>query len=215
MHGGVLIADDHRLLRQGLRSLLERRGFDVVSEAGDGRSAVKLARRLKPSAVIMDISMPELNGIEATRRIRRDAPDAKVIIMSMHRDSRFILGAIEAGAAGYLLKDAAFDEISIALQSVLQSDSYLSPAVAGVVIRAISQDSLLSRHRRQRKNTSSREREVLQLLAEGKSTKEIAGTLFVSTKTVETHRKHILDKLGLRNISDLTKYAVREGLTTL
>jgi DNA-binding NarL/FixJ family response regulator len=213
--GTVLIVDDHRLLRQGLRSLLEERGFEVVGEAEDGRSAVKLASRLKPSAIIMDISMPELNGIDAMKCLHRDVPGTRVIIMSMHRDSRFVVDALEAGAAGYVLKDAAFEEVATALESVLRSQAYLSPAVAGVVIRAVMQNAASQRYQHQRGKVSCREREVLQLLAEGRSTAEIAGALFVSAKTVETHRKQLMDKLGLRNIPELTKYAIREGLTSL
>jgi DNA-binding NarL/FixJ family response regulator len=213
--GTVLIADDHRLLRQGLRSLLEERGFQVVGEAEDGRSAVKLASRLKPSAIIMDISMPKLNGIDATKRLHRDVPGTKVIIMSMHRDSRFVVDALEAGAAGYVLKDAAFEEVAAALRSVLRNEAYLSPAVAGVVIRAVVQTAVSQRYQQQRGKVSSREREVLQLLAEGRTTTEIASALFVSAKTVETHRKQLMDKLGLRNIPELTKYAIREGFTSL
>jgi DNA-binding NarL/FixJ family response regulator len=135
--------------------------------------------------------------------------------MSMHRDSRFVVDALEAGAAGYVLKDAAFEEVATALESVLRSQAYLSPAVAGVVIRAVVQNAASQRHKHRRGQVSSREREVLQLLAEGRNTMEIAGALFVSAKTVETHRKQLMDKLGLRNIPELTKYAIREGFTSL
>jgi len=210
----IIVADDHRLLREGLKSLLQRNGFEVVAEADDGRTAVKLAKKFKPRALIMDIGMPELNGIDATKQIRHEAPATKIIIMSMHRDSHFVLGALEAGASGYLLKDAAFEEVVLALNSAAKNDVYLSPAVASVVLQAY----LTKRSSRQRKfqpsGMSGREREVLQLLAEGKSTKEIAAALYVSVKTIETHRKQIMNKLDVHTIAGLTKYAIRERLTT-
>jgi DNA-binding NarL/FixJ family response regulator len=214
MHPRVLVGDDHRLLREGLKSLLQKNAFQVIAEAGDGRSAVKLAKKLNPDVVILDISMPILNGIEATKQISREVPQAKVIVMSMHSDNHFVLGALHAGAAGYLLKDAAFEELLVAVNSVLKGQTYLSPAIAGVVVKASARLASSKREFLHRK-TSSREREVLQLLVEGKSTKEIASTLYVSVKTIETHRKQIMDKLKLHNIADLTKYAIREGVTTL
>jgi DNA-binding NarL/FixJ family response regulator len=213
MSGGFLISDDHRLLREGLKSLLEKNGYRVAGETGDGRSAVKLARKLSPDVVILDVSMPLLNGIEAARQISAEAPHTKVIVMSMHSASHFILAALQAGAAAYLLKDAAFDELLVAVRAVLDGQIYLSPAVAGVVVRASLRQPVSRRESLQRK-TSNREREVLQLLVEGKSTKEIASTLYVSVKTIETHRKQIMDKLNLHSIAELTKYAIREGVTT-
>jgi DNA-binding NarL/FixJ family response regulator len=214
MHSRVLISDDHRLLREGLKSLLQKNGFEVNAEAGDGRSAVKLAKKLSPNVVILNISMPFLNGVEATKQISREVPQAKVIVMSMHSNSDFVLGALHAGAAGYLLRDAAFEELLVAVKSVLKGQIYLSPAIAGVVVKASARRSSSKREFLHRK-TSSREREVLQLLAEGKSTKEIASTLCVSVKTIETRRKQIMDKLKLHSIAELTKYAIREGVTTL
>jgi two-component system response regulator NreC len=214
MHPRVLVGDDHRLLREGLKSLLQKNAFQVIAEAGDGRSAVKLAKKLNPDVVILDISMPILNGIEATKQISREVPQAKVIVMSMHSDNHFVLGALHAGAAGYLLKDAAFEELLVAVNSVLKGQTYLSPAIAGVVVKASARLASSKREFLHRK-TSNREREVLQLLVEGKSTKEIASTLYVSVKTIETHRKQIMDKLKLHSIAELTKYAIREGVTTL
>jgi len=213
MASGVLLIDDHTLFRQGLKSLLQRGGFEVLAEAEDGRNAVKVAKKLKPGVIIMDISMPELNGIDATKQICRECPGAKIIVMSMHRDSHFVLSALKAGAAGYLLKDSAFDELTVALNSVSQGYVYLSPAVAETVVKAGVRNSSLCRSNPN--NVSSREREVLQLLVEGKSTKDIAGTLFVSVKTVETHRTQIMKKLNISSIAELTKYAVREGVTSL
>jgi two-component system response regulator NreC len=210
----ILIADDHRLLREGLRALLERDGFQVVAEADNGRSAVRLAKQLQPDIVITDIAMPDLNGIEATRQVRAEAPRSKVLALSMHTESGFVLGILEAGASGYLLKDAAFEELSVAIKAVLKGQIYLSPAITGVVVGQ-SLGRLGSKARSQRAKLSKREQEVLQLIAEGKSTKEIAATLYVSVKTVETHRKQIMDNLDIHSVAGLTKYAVREGLTSL
>lgn len=210
----ILIADDHRLLREGLRALLERDGFQVIAEADNGRSAVRLAKELQPDIVITDIAMPDLNGLEATRQICAEAPRAKVLALSMHTESRFVLGILEAGASGYLLKDAAFEELSVAIKAILKDQIYLSPAIAGVVVRQ-SLGHVGSKPRSERAKLSKREREVLQLIAEGKSTKEIAAKLYVSVKTVETHRKQIMDKLDIYSIAELTKYAIREGVTFL
>lgn len=214
MHSRVLISDDHRLLREGLKSLLQKSGFEVVAEAEDGRSALKLAKKLTPDIVILDISMPILNGIEAAKQLSREVPQAKVIVMSMHSDNYFVLGALHAGATGYLLKDAAFEEWLAAVGAVLKGQTYISPAIAGAVVRAsVPQPS--SKREFLRHKTSSREREVLQLLVEGKSNKEIAATLYLSVRTIEAHRKQIMDKLKLQSIAELTKYAIREGVTTL
>jgi DNA-binding NarL/FixJ family response regulator len=209
----ILIADDHRLLREGLRTLLERDGFRVIGEADNGRSAVKLAKELQPDIVITDIGMPELNGVDATRQICAAALRSKVLALSMHSESRFVLGILDAGASGYLLKDAAFEELSVAIKSVLKGQIYLSPAIAGVVV-----ERSLGRFPKARSplaKLSKREQEVLQLIAEGKSTKEIAATLYVSVKTVEGHRKQIMDKLAIYSVAELTKYAIREGVTFL
>ena len=214
MHCRVLISEDHTLLREGLKSLLQKTGIEVAAEAADGRSAVQLAKKVSPDVVILDISMPVLNGIEATQQISREVPQAKVIVMSMHSESHFVLGALRAGASGYLLKDAAFEELLVAVTSVLKDQIYLSPAIAGIVVRASARPTSSKREFLCRK-TSTREREVLQLLVEGKSTKEIASTLYVSVKTIETHRKQIMDKLRLYSIAELTKYAIREGITTV
>ena len=210
----ILIADDHRLLREGLRALLEREGFQVVGEAENGRAAVKLARQLQPDIVITDIGMPDLNGVDATRQIRAEAPRAKVLALSMHTESRFVLGILEAGASGYLLKDSAFEELSVAIKALLKGQIYLSPAIAGLVVeRSLARMDFTGRPPQAK--LSKREQEVLQLIAEGKSTREIAAKLYVSVKTVETHRKQIMDKLGIYTVAELTKYAIREGVTFL
>jgi two-component system, NarL family, response regulator NreC len=210
----IIITDDHRLIREGLRSLLESQGFQVVGEAEDGRSAVKLAKKLDPDAVIIDISMPGLNGIEATRQIHQEAPQVKVIVLSMRSDRRAVLAAFAAGASGYLLKEAAFEEMVVAINVALKGQTYLSPAIAHVVVRNSIEYWSASAEPMGR-GISSREREILQLVAEGRSSKEMAESLYVSVKTIETHRKQIMNKLNLHSIAELTKYAVREGVTSL
>jgi len=210
----ILITDDHTLFRQGLRSLLESEGFRVAAEAGDGRTAVKLAKRLQPGAAIIDVSMPGLNGIEATKQIRHDSPEVKVIVLSMRSDSRAVLDAFAAGACAYLLKEGAFEEVVVALKAVLQGKTYLSPAIAHVVVRN-SIERWSAKAGPMRRGISGREREILQLVAEGRSSREMAASLYVSMKTIETHRKQIMDKLNLHSIAELTKYAIREGVTSL
>jgi two-component system, NarL family, response regulator NreC len=214
MPAQVLITDDHRLLREGLRSLLENRGFEVTGEAEDGRSGVRLAKQLEPDAVIIDISLPGLNGIEATRQIHQNSPAVKVIVLSMRADSRAVLAALAAGASAYLLKEAAFEEVVTALRVVLKGQIYLSPAIAHVVVQS-SVEHLSANPRAVRRGISGREREILQLVAEGRSSKEMAASLFVSVKTIETHRKQIMNKLNLHSVAELTKYAIREGVTSL
>jgi two-component system response regulator NreC len=211
----VLIVDDHKIFRDGLRQLIEKEtGMEVVAEAENGRVALKLAEKLKPNVIIMDITMPDMNGIEATRRIIGGKTDIKVIALSMQSDRRFVLGMLEAGASGYLLKDCAFGELANAIRQVSAGKTYLSPNIADVVVKGYlnkmhdpspAGNALLT----------SREREVLQLLAEGLTAKEIGTRLFLSIKTVETHRRNIMDKLKLRSIAQLTKYAIREGLVAL
>jgi DNA-binding NarL/FixJ family response regulator len=210
----VLLADDHRIVREGLRGLLERRaGIEVVGEAADGEAALALARQLVPHLVILDVSMPRMNGVEATRRIRAECPGVKVLALSMHPDRRYVIETLKAGASGYVLKDSAFDELIHAIESVMEGCAYLSPAVTDMVVR-----EYVSRLPNDEGTAFSvltvREREVLQLLAEGAPTKAIATRLGVSVKTVETYRQQIMAKLDLHTVAELTKYAVREGLTT-
>ncbi len=211
----LLLADDHKLFRDGLRSMLQaHKTLEIVGEASDGPSAVKLAIELRPDIVFMDVSMPDLNGIEATRKIVAEQPAIKIIMLSMHSDRRYITEALRSGARGYLLKDSAFDEVLSAIRDCMNGKIYLSTRIADIVINdyvslARSADSSAFAI------LSAREREVLQLLAEGKSTKEIASQLNVSSKTVESHRKQLMDKLDMHSVAELTKYAIREGLTQL
>ena len=212
---GILLVDDHKIVREGLRTLLERQpGLKVVAEAADGDTAVRLARQHRPDLIIMDITLPGLNGIEATRKILAANPRTKVIALSMHSDRRFVLEILKSGAKAYLLKDSAFDELATAIGAVRDGRTYLSSHIADLVV----QDAVCRPAGRRRSAFSvltSREREVLQLLAEGRATKEIAAQLDVSIKTIETHRKQIMDKLDVHSIAELTKYAIREGLTAL
>ena len=212
----ILLADDHKIVREGIRTLIEKQpGLEVIGEADSGRMALKLALELKPDVVIMDITMPDLNGIEATRQIHSETPSVKVIALSMHSDKRLVAGMLMAGASGYLLKeDCDSVELARAIQAVATNQIYLSPKISEVVVKdyvrqlstaASSPFSILT----------PREREVLQLLAEGKSTKEIASSLHVSVKTIETHRNKLMEKLDIRSIAELTKYAIREKLIPL
>lgn len=211
----LMLADDHKLFRVGLRQILERQSdLAIVGEAGDGFAAIEMARGLKPDVILMDISMPELNGLEATRRILEENSDIRIVILSMHSDRRYIVEALRAGAKGYLLKDSAPDEVVAVLHKVMRNQFYLSSKINETVIEdfiRLTTPEMNSAFA----TLSAREREVLQLLAEGKSTKLIAEKLFVSSKTVETHRTHIMEKLQLFSIAELTRYAIREGLTPL
>jgi DNA-binding NarL/FixJ family response regulator len=211
----VLLADDHAVLRDGLRSILESSAdVEVVGEAETGREAVEMARTLAPDVVVMDIAMRDLNGIEATRQIMAENPKASVIALSTHSDRRYVLAMLEAGAAGYVLKASAFADLQRALESVCAGKRYLSSDITGIVIDAgigAAAASGAPGHG----PLGAREREVLQLLAEGHTSGEIALRLHISTHTVDTHRRNIMQKLDLHNIASLTKYAVREGLTSL
>jgi DNA-binding NarL/FixJ family response regulator len=208
----ILLADDHAIVREGLSALLALEpDMTVVAQADDGRRAVALAGELRPDVVVMDIGLPELNGIDATRQIAREQPRVKVLCLSMHSEKRIVMAVLEAGAAGYLVKSCASRELAEAIRNVAAGRTYLSPAIAGELVQE------LLRHRPGRGEgaygeLSEREREVLQLIAEGHSTKEIAAQLHRSEKTVAAHRVHILAKLHLQGVADLTRYAVREAL---
>lgn len=209
----ILLADDHKILREGLAALLEKQpGMKVVGEAANGRSAVRSARELRPDIVIIDIAMPDLNGIEATRQIIAEVPGAKVIALSMHSDRRFVKGMLQAGASGYLLKQNAYHDLVRAIQTAMANLVYLSPEITGVLVKnyksALSDSSALAL-------LTAREREVLQLFAEGQSSREIADIIHVSLKTVEAYRRQIMNKLGFKRLAELIKFAIREGLTFL
>lgn len=211
----IIIADDHKIIRDGLRALLEKQpDMKVVAETMDGRSTLELARRLTPCMVIMDVNMPDLNGIEATRRITREIPGVQVVALSMHADRRFVKEMFKAGAQGYLLKDCAFEELLQALRIVAEGQFYLSPTITGIVIQDFVED-VQARDHSAFTLLTAREREVLQLLAEGKTTAQMAAALFVSEKTIETHRRQVMQKLNLHSIAELTKYAIRQGITTI
>lgn len=211
----ILLADDHKILRTGLRELLEKEpSLKVVAEAEDGRTAVQLSREMSPDIVIMDISMQDLNGVEATRQIVSGSPQIKVIVLSMHSGQKFVAEVFKAGASGYLLKDCDFSEVFTAIRAVMANETYLCPQIATIVrndylLRLSQGESPVSA------SLSPREKEVLQLMAEGKSTKEIAFSFNLSVKTVEVHRQRIMEKLNIHSIAELTKYAIREGLTSL
>jgi DNA-binding NarL/FixJ family response regulator len=199
-------------MRDGLRAVLEKAGIEVVGEAGDGDKAIAEVTRLRPDVVVIDIAMPGLNGIEATRRIRSAMPDIKVLGLSMNADRQYVIAMLEAGAMGYLLKNAASEELLIALDVVTRGETYLSPAVAGSVAAHVRGEAPVRSG--PERPLSAREREVVQLVADGKSSKEIAAILHIAVPTVDTYRRQIMDKLNLRTIAELTKYAIREGLTS-
>ena len=210
----ILVVDDHKIVREGLRSLIEDDGsHEVVGEASNGREALKLARQLNPDLVIMDVAMNEMNGIDATRQLTRTMPEVRVLVLSMHSDSRYVKQMLEAGAMGYLVKENAFEEIAAALCSVLSGRLYVSPQASGSILQDIALGQL--QEGEEGSPLTAREKETLQMIAEGHSTAEIAERLFVSVKTVETHRKKIMDKLDLRSVAELTKYAIREGITSV
>ena len=211
----ILIADDHGIVRTGLKLLLDRaRGMEVVGEAADGREAVRLAKELKPDITILDIGMPLLNGLDAAAHILRENERTGIIILSMHTDESYILRALDAGAKGYLLKDHADEDLERAIQSVAAGKPYFSPSIA----QALLEDYVsLMRERRVQDSydlLTEREREVLQLLAEGKSNKEVASVLNISPYTIETHRTNLMQKLNLHNTAEIVLYAVRKGLIT-
>jgi len=211
----VVLADDHRIVREGLRAILaSETEFEIVGEAANGRDTVNLARKIEPDVIVMDVSMPDLNGIDATRQIVDMGLSCKILALSGHADEHFVKGMLQAGAAGYLLKECAGEELTLALRTVYQGRIYVSPDVAGIIVNdyvahltgAVTAETPL---------LSSREREVLQLIAEGRTTAQIAEHLNLSVKTVESHRKHVMDKLDIHSVAGLTKYAIREGISSI
>ena len=204
----VLLADAHAVVRQGLRLILSSQpDIEVLAEAGNGRQAVELATRLKPDVAVVDVSMPELNGIEATRRIVESSPHTRILALSMHKDAVYVREILRAGARGYLLKDAVDTEFLTAIRAIARGDGYLSPAVSGAVLddyrRNVSDPLDL---------LTSREREVLQMIAEGKTNKEIANLLSLSVYTVDAHRGRLMEKLNVHSVTELVRFAVRKGI---
>jgi DNA-binding NarL/FixJ family response regulator len=207
----IILVDDHKILRDGLRSIIEEKShMSVISEASNGRDAIKLCSKLIPDVVIIDVSMPDLNGIEATKQILKRNPDIKVIALSMYSSKQFIQEMFTVGAYGYLLKDGDSDELILAITSVMQNKKYLSNSINQEYLTTLKRgDNIVAN------DLSDREKEVLQLIAEGKSSKEIGTILFLSSKTVDVHRSNIMKKVDLYTVSELTKFAIKQGLTSL
>lgn len=211
----IIVADDHKIIREGISNALKlNRNFNIIGEAENGRQALSLVKKLLPDVVIMDISMPELNGMEASSQITSEAPQTKVIALSMHTDRRYVVGMIKAGASGYLSKDCSFAELVDAIDVVYHGDTYLSPKIAET-LRLTLLDQIAASSANLAEELTNRERQVLQLIAEGVKTKNIADTMHISIKTVETYRSNIMRKLHIFSVAELTKFAVREGLTPL
>ena len=219
MNINIILADDHHVIREGLRLLLDReKDLLVIAEADTGRSALSAVKKFNPDLVVMDVSMPELNGVEATRKILSEVPATKVLALSMYSDRRFVEGMFQAGVSGYILKNCIARELVSAIRLVAKGQVYISPEIAGSIV-----DGYLSRvvpqtdtnRRIDRKILTDREREILQLICEGQNSKEVAETLHVSSKTVDAHRRNIMEKVGVHSIAELTKFAIREGITTL
>jgi DNA-binding NarL/FixJ family response regulator len=207
MSGQVLIADDHPLIRQGLRILLEQHGFTIVGEAADGREATQLAQELEPDVAVLDLAMPLLNGLDAAREITRTSRRTKTILVTVHTADQYVLAALQAGVRGYVLKTQATAELVQAIQEVMRGGRYLSPGISEAVVQAYLAKTDLPAD-----PLTPREREVLQLIAEGKRTKDIAGLLGVSVKTIESHRTRLMEKLDIRQTAGLVRYAIRRGL---
>jgi len=211
----ILIVDDHQIMREGLCSMIEQEsGFTVVGDASNGREALELIEDTYPDVVIMDINMPDMNGTEATRRITKEYPNIRIVALSMHSDKYFVTEMLKAGAAGYLLKDCSKNEIVEAIKTVADNKNYLCPEITGIILEDFVQNTISNRHSEMARLTK-KEREVLQLIAEGHTSKEIASMLHNSTKTVETHRVNIMSKLEIHSIAELTKFAIRHGITNL
>ncbi len=203
----ILLADDHEIVRQGLKALLEQKGFQVAAEASNGHEAVKLAAKVRPDVAVLDLTMPLLNGVDATRELAQEALKVPVVLLTMHTEEQYIIDALRAGARGYVLKSEAATDLVAAIEDVVRGASYLSPRVSRAVVQAY-----LNKNKLPEDPLSGRERQVLQLVAEGKSTKEVAAVLGVSVKTAESHRSRIMDKLDTHGTAGLVRYAIRRGI---
>ncbi|MFP2929926.1 response regulator [Pyxidicoccus sp. 3LG] len=209
----VLLTDDHQLVRAGLRALLETFGdVEVLAECGDGQEALVLADRLQPQVMLLDISLPGLNGIEVARRVRKVSPSTRVLILSMHTGAEYVTQALRAGVAGYLIKDAAVEELKVALESVRQGRTYLSPAISQTVVDGFLRITEEMPEPRALDLLTSRQKEILQLITEGNTTRTIAERLKVSVKTVEAHRAQLMERLGIHDVASLVRFALRHGL---
>ena len=208
----VLLVDDHTIVRQGLRRILEEKDIEVVGEAEDGRKGLEMARELEPDVVVMDISMPKLGGIEATRRIRKEVPNAKVIILTIHFDENYIFKALDAGASAYLVKETASEDLIDAIETVMSGEIYLCPHIPPKVIKSYKKLIKSGKKVDEFSRLTNREREILQLIAEGYTSKQIGEMLFISDKTVENHRANIMGKLDIHDTAGLVRYAIRIGL---
>ena len=216
MNVRLVLADDHAMLREGLKSLIAKEpDFEVVGEADNGKAIAELARKTGAHIVVMDVAMPDLNGIEATRKLVKISPNVKVVVLSGHANGEFVREMLKAGASAYVLKSRAYEELVRAIREVVKGKKYLSPDIAQGVVDAYVEISSSMSANPAFVTLTDRERESLQLIAEGKSTKEVADFLGVSVKTIETHRHNIMEKLNLHSVAELTKYAIREGLTSV
>ncbi len=212
----LLIADDHKIFRQGIKKLLEEEpDLQVVGEAADGREVVKKATELKPDVILMDIAMANLNGLEATKQIKKVLPESKIIMLTMHKNEEYVLQSFQAGASGYILKEGAVEELVSAIRSINQDKSFLSPTVSKTLVDAYLRKMETGKTETPFDLLTDREREVLQLIAEGFTNREVAKQLFISVKTVEAHRAHIMQKLNIHDIAKLVKYAIQKGLVDL
>ena len=212
----VMLVDDHKMISEVLSALLAREpDIEVVAIADNGREAISTAREVKPDIIVMDLSMPEMNGLEACRRIMAETPESKIIVLSMHTEREYVVEALRAGARGYIQKMSAFKILVGAIRNVQDNQGFLDPIITGIVLKDYLEHLNEPGDPHEQSALSSREREVLQLIAEGKNTKEVAFTLDISPKTIETHRRQIMQKLNLSNVAELTRYAIREGITPL